>query len=385
MHSRLCQLGRDGGRCNCTPTLKARVKVDDREVEKTFSSLAEAVDWVDRTRRFLRTGVLAPSERRPAIPFGDVAISFIHRARSGVALTRSREKFGSSTLAGYERVLRLHILEQKDLETGLKIEEVAVAGMSGRTIQRVVDHLAANNSASIARLAAAAIAAVLRDAYTRGFVDVLPPKVLLPPPPPSRAKSLDFAEGDRLFLAALADDERLKRSLMAPLVALLLSTGCRISEALELRWDDTLDLEASPPVVRVERSKTRAGIRELPIDLGTRRILEAHRVAAQGATSERVFRRADGAGLGRHGLVRQAFRRIAKSAGVEGTTPHVLRHARASWLASAGVHPVTAAALLGHADGGALFGRVYAHPGKTDAVAAVEAVDALRRSATRGQ
>lgn len=167
---------------------------------------------------------------------------------------------------------------------------------------------------------------------------------------------------------------------MGPLVALLLATGCRVSEALWLDWGtEGLDLKSSPPLVHVQRSKTRAGIRELPLDERAAAVLLIHFVATAAVEGLPVFCDEDGQRPPRHGRVRSGLRRVAVEAGLPGLTPHVLRHARATWLASAGVHSVTAAALLGHADGGALFGRVYAHPGKADAVAAMEAVEKMRR------
>ena len=93
-----------------------------------------------------------------------------------------------------------------------------------------------SKSNETARIAYAALAAVLRDLYGRGLIDDLPPRVLMPPPSRPRERALTIEEADRLLVAAQADDEETKRSLMAPLVALLIATGARISELLALSW-----------------------------------------------------------------------------------------------------------------------------------------------------
>jgi integrase len=63
-----------------------------------------------------------------------------------------------------------------------------------------------------------------------------------------------------------ADDEARRRSLMAPLLAVLLATGARISEALGLTWSD-VRLDASPTVtIRRETTKTDAGARVIAIE-----------------------------------------------------------------------------------------------------------------------
>lgn len=61
-------------------------------------------------------------------------------------------------------------------------------------------------------MAAAALAAVLRDGFVRGLVDELAPRVTLPPPPSGREWTLTFAETARLLEAAQRDDALRGRS-----------------------------------------------------------------------------------------------------------------------------------------------------------------------------
>ena len=121
---------------------------------------------------------------------------------------------------------------------------------------------------------------MLRFGFERGYVDSLPPRVTLPPPPAGRKRRLSFEEAAKLLEAARQDDARRRRSLLEPLVALLVSSGLRLSEALELRWGpDGLDLSHEPPLARIGRAKTPAGIRDVTFERDTVRVLRAHRLA----------------------------------------------------------------------------------------------------------
>jgi len=388
LHARRCALSRgQGRRCTCEPVYVARVKRAGSEYERTFAALAEASAWAEATKRALRSGGAAPERVGPAPALADVAVSFLHRARASEALTRSRRPYSAATLAGYESALRLRVLPLADGRSGLPLAELPVDALDGRTLQALVDVLAARDSAASARVAAAALAAVLRDAYGRGLVDELPPRLTLPPPPRRRERTLALDEADRLLGAAQADDARLERSLLGPLVALLVGSGCRVSEALGLDWGpDGLDLADEPPVVRIGRASTKseAGVRRVPLDSETAGALRRHFLASgRPPVGAPVFADENGRRLPRHGRVRFGLERVARAAGLSGVTAHVFRHAHASWLASAGVPASVAAARLGHADGGVLWLGTYAHPAAADATAALDALSALKRRDAR--
>jgi integrase len=94
-----------------------------------------------------------------------------------------------------------------------------------------------------------------------------------------------------------------------------------------------------------------------------------------------VFRDTHGRRLDRNGAPRPGFARIVKAAGLEGVTPHALRHTQATWLLAANVPGRVAAQRLGHADGGAFLARTYAHPGRREDLAALAAAEAYRIAA----
>jgi integrase len=384
-HSRRCALSaKTGRRCTCQPSFVASIKHGERTYSRTFCTLTEAVAWAESSRDAIRRGVTPPSALpAESLSLRDLAISFLHRARSGQALTRSRRRYTARTVEMYEQALRLRVLPHVDGRSGLPLGDLPASTIDGRTIQRLVDAVAVRASSVLARHAVSALAAVLRDGYARGLLDELPPRVILPPPPPPRSRVLTPAAANRLVGCAFDDDRRNARSLLGPLVALLASTGCRISEALGLVWgEEGLDLDAKPPVARIARAttKTAAGARLIPLDSETAALLRRHRLACgQAGDGAPVFADRKGRPLSRWGSVYDGFKRVALAAKLDAVSPHVLRHSHASWLAGAGVSPPVAAARLGHADGGALFMRVYAHPGAADGLVALAALDSYRR------
>ncbi len=316
-HSRRCALSEGRGRrCTCSPRYVGRVRHGERTYSQPFATLGEAVAWVDSTRSALRRGGAAVCRHEPAPPLEAVAVSFLHRARAGEALTRSRKPYGPATLTGYEIALRLRVLPHLDGRSGQPLGELPCDALDGRTAQNLVDVLAARESAASARVAAAALAAVLRDAYGRGLVDELPPRLTLPPPPARRERTLTLDEAGRLLEAAQADDARLTRSLLGPLVALLVGTGCRIGEALGLDWGPAgLYLAGEPPVVRIARSttKTDAGARRVPLDAESTKALRRHFLASgRPPVGAPVFADEHGRRLPRHGRIRFGLERVGK-------------------------------------------------------------------------
>lgn len=382
-HARGCGLSAGRRRCSCHPSYRARVAVGGRHAparEATFTTLAEAVAWAEHTQAALRAGGL-PAARAPAPMLGDAAVSFLHRARDGAALTRSRGRYAPATLSGYETMLRRHVLPLANARSGLTLADLSAETLDARTIQAAVDELAVRETPEVARLAAAALAAVLRDLYARGLTDAPPPRVSLPPPSPARERFLTTAEADRLLQAAEADDTAFERSLMAPLVAFLVATGARVSEALGLTWGpEGLDLEADPPRARIARgtTKTAAGARTIPLEHAYAALLRRHRLASgRPADGAYVFADAGGQRLARGGRVRAGFARVSRVAGIEGFGPHLLRHSQGTWLGSAGVPAAALAARLGHTDP-AFTMRRYVKPSTADLAAAPDALAALR-------
>lgn len=151
-------------------------------------------------------------------------------------------------------------------------------------------------------------------------------------------------------------------------------TGCRLSEAKTVEWKD-VDFQRG--VLHVRGTKTAAANREVPLIPPARRLLEKLHVravdksllAGREATvnpSARVVPVAE-AGIS----LASACRKL----GVEPLTHHDLRDAFATLAIEAGVDIPTVAAWLGHADGGALLMKTYAHHRRAHSLAQAAKVD----------
>ena len=199
----------------------------------------------------------------------------------------------------------------------------------------MVNHLGTETSAATARAAEAGLSAVFRDLFAREVIDALPARPVLPSPSPGRERFLSIAEADRLLAAAIADDEKNECPLMGPLLAVLIGTGCRISEALSLVWGpDGVDLDAKNPTITIRResTKTNAGARRVGIEAEYAVILSAHRRATAAISGATVFADRQSLPLKRDGGVRSGLRRITQAANLEDIGFHTLRHSQGSWL-----------------------------------------------------
>lgn len=195
-------------------------------------------------------------------------------------------------------------------------------------------------------------------------------RVLKPAYKPTRKTLWTRAELDT-FLEGTADH------WLQPLWALLLGTGCRLGEALALRWDD-IGLGVA---VTIEGTLHRLGgewvVSDPKTPSATRTVILPPTVtdalqrqkAQQDAWQEAAGERWQGDGFvftGETGkplfasTVQHAMKRECERLGLPPVTPHGLRHLHASLLLGEGV-PVTAvSARLGHANPNVTM-QIYAH------------------------
>lgn len=176
---------------------------------------------------------------------------------------------------------------------------------------------------------------------------------------------------DGVFLTA---DEFATILAVAParyegLLMFLAGTGCRWGEATALTWD-RVDLESSPPTVRIDRAWKRAPrggkILKQPKSKRSRRTVSlsadaAHALGTPGAPDDLVFLSRTGRAIDHRsfrsnvwlpliGRARDAA--LCAELGVrplqKSPNPHDLRHTHASWLIASGVPLPFVQARLGH-------------------------------------
>jgi len=176
---------------------------------------------------------------------------------------------------------------------------------------------------------------------------------------------------DGVFLSA---DEFATILALAParyegLLLFLAGTGCRWGEATALTWD-RVDLDSSPPTVRIDRAWKRAprggSILKQPKSKRSKRTVSmsadvAHALGTPGDPEELVFPSRTGRAINHRSfrsnvwiplIARAQDPELCLEAGVrplkKSPNPHDLRHTHASWLIASGVPLPFVQARLGH-------------------------------------
>lgn len=252
----------------------------------------------------------------------------------------------------YARMLRLHVtpaIGQRALG--------AITPAHLRTMLAGLDTLAPASK----RTCYAVTRAVFDTAVDDGLIRHNPlAKVTRPSVPHAEAEHLS-PEQVRRFLTAAAGDR------LECLWLLLALTGMRKGEALALRWSDW---DESTSTLRIRRTLVDGGreyVEHEPKTTRSRRTLDVPEALAVALRAHRARQAADRLRAGPSWAddvgrlltttkgtaldprwCNRAFRPLAKQAGVEGATPHTLRHSLASALLAAGTPVQVVSDQLGH-------------------------------------
>ena len=192
-----------------------------------------------------------------------------------------------------------------------------------------------------------------------GYADTNPAVGVALNPRPKLTRFLSCEEIDRLHRALDRQTGRDQRQ-QADIVRLLLLTGCRRGEIVQLRWSELRD-----DTLMLEESKT--GPRSVPLNSQVRRILDRQ----PRNDSPFVFpssydpSRPRGPNLG-------LWHRVRKEAGIEDVRLHDLRHTHASHAVMNGVPVPVVSQLLGHSN--VRMTLRYAHLGDREIERAAERV-----------
>jgi integrase/recombinase XerC len=213
----------------------------------------------------------------------------------------------------------------------------------------------------------AALRGLLKWAESEGIApEIATPKSLRQVKPPPRW--LDRKQ-QRALLRAVersAKEERAKARDVG-LVKLLLNTGLRVEEAVDLTWAD-VKLRERSGTLTVRKGKGRKQ-RPVPLNADARAaLLELKSVAPKGAAEVLHGQRGPLTIRG----VQAILKGYGAAAKIEELSPHVLRHSFGKNLADAGTPIQTIADLMGHES--LETTRRYVQPGHEDLAAAVEKI-----------
>src|ERR671935_1472609 len=157
---------------------------------------------------------------------------------------------------------------------------------------------------------------------------------------PRAPKSLPKRDVDRLIREAQKGN---KRNLA--IIQLLRHTGLRVGELCALRLSDIRTSERKGSVL--VRSGKGDKDRTVPLNHDVREAVDAYLAVRPAAADDHLFLGQRGEPLQTDG-VQLIVRKLARRAGLEKVTPHVLRHSFAKHVLDAGEDLATVSRLLGH-------------------------------------
>ncbi|ATI82513.1 tyrosine-type recombinase/integrase [Sphingobium yanoikuyae] len=301
---------------------------------------------------------------------------YLERASAGKIIGRSRKPIKASTLTMDRSRVDAHIrpllghriiatLKLGDIE-GAQADIAAGATSKPRVGSRGG---ATKGGEGVASRCMSTLHSIFEHAVRLGEIEKNPARGIRRIASTPKMRWLSQAEIRKLGIAlreAEADDEH---PTGIAVIRLLLLTGFRRLEALSLERDWLLDEESA-----IHFRTTKTGAQRRVIGQPALRLL-----SAQADSGSRYFFPADWGEGHFIGIVR-VLDRICHRAGLEGVTPHVLRHTFASVAGGLGYSELTIAALLGHASRGVT--QRYIHidePLRAAATAVAEYIDELLR------
>jgi integrase len=297
----------------------------------------------------------------------------------------SKPSLRASTVALYETLVRLYVSPRLGTTRVAKLQPIQLQWLYNDILGR---GLKARTAEQVHRLLHKALGDAVK---WRLLPQNVATHVQAPKHQPAERCIWSQDEAQRFLRSASDSDSR-----WSPLWLLLVGSGCRIGEALALRWTDVSRTEGS---IRIERSlshfgnkrvegppKSRAGVRTITLPSFALDAIERQRTSYlawrpgsgdSGSTDPhaRVFS-TEGGGLPYPCDLRKRFHEACKRAGVPIMRVHDLRHVHATLAVASGVDAKTVQHRLGHSTLAMTLG-VYAKATRAGDVLAARALDAV--------
>ena len=284
-HSRSCR-SHDGGKCNCTPSIRAFVydRKTGAKVRKTFTgpgATTAAKRWrTDASSQQNNGKAITPSR----LTFRQAAEQWLEGAKAEppTILNRSKEPFKPSALREYERNLKNHLLDDFGAH---RLDEIRRGDL-----QHFIDRLVGKGlSGSKIRNIIIPVRVIYRHALQRDIVSVNPTTYLqMPKPSQPRERAADATEAAALLGALPADDQALW--------ATAFYAGLRRGELQALQFDD---IDLATGIIHVHRAwdevagmiepKSAKGVRTVPIIAILRDYLDQRKANTGRSGSQFVF------------------------------------------------------------------------------------------------
>ena len=339
----------------------ARVTIESKRVNKTFSTYKAASEWLSETVRQAARGLTYDATRTCLAEFLD----------SWLEVKKSRLRLASSLQ--YEGICRLYL---KPYLGRLKLREVTPA-----KVQAFYDGLLAEGKGKrTIQIVHTTLRGALNHARRLGLIVSNPVDLVQAPRPEKREMSI-WDEGEvNSFLAFMGGDVFYRVAF---------STGMRQGELFGLKWEDlnwkTGMLQVRRQVYRLQgggwrfqEPKTWRGKRSIRLGPGLLAALREHftttipRLMAVAGDKwedhDLIFPNTFGNPLDKWNET-DRFQRLAQNAGLKRIRFHDIRHTCASLLLAHGEPPVRVAAMLGQSI--AILLETYAHyiPDDSDSAA----------------
>jgi len=350
---------RGNGEGSIYDRVQRRVRKDGTVVEKTIWCASVSLDYGERKVIYgnTREEVAAELVRILGARQGGLAVPGV-RLKVGPYLEQWLEDTVKPsrkplTYVRYENVTRRHLIPT--------LGKVPLSKLGPREVQRLQAHIISQGLGQATVLGARNIlSAALTQAERWGLIARNPvPLVPAPRSEPAEPRCLSPEEATAFLAAARGD-------VYEYLFATMLATGLRPGEARGLGWAtvhlDRAVLEVRQQSIDMNRSlaspKSRHGRRHVPLVPLALWALEQQKARPVRALSGLVFAADDGRPPAAR-TIRSHFDSICARAGIEGATPHTLRHSTGTYLLAAGVPDRVVQEILGH--GSAAMTRHYQH------------------------